>query len=258
MESASQLIKNIALWKRLAGTDIKKNSRNVTIWDMKCEEAMDVEGDVFREVKAKAQRPEGLIRKVSMRFYGRGEASKAWVQCSCEWFKYVCEVSLWKEKSSDIKYSNGADPDTTNPRQIPVICKHIFAALRAGALEKKPDISWVKKQIDIQKKEKEQKDKERKEAATQREKERQKSLQEKLKKEKQKKEKQKRETQKQKQEKERVDRINKYKQEKQKREQDRKVRDLKSKERTKEIEQRRKDQAIKSKEAKDKFNKNKR
>ena len=253
MESASQLIKNISLWRRIAGTDIKKNSRNVTVWDMKCEEAMDVDGDVFRDVKAKAQRPEGLIRKVSMRFYGKGESSKAWVQCSCEWFKYVCEVSLWKEKSSDIKYSNGENPVVKNPSEIPMICKHICAVLRAGALEKKPDISWVKKQHEIQKKEKEEKgkEKERKDTAKQREKDRQKKLQDKLKQDKTKKDKI---QQNQKREKDRLDRLRKYKQEKLKRDSEKKIQNIQKKERTKEIEQKRKDQAQK---AKDRFEKTK-
>lgn len=251
MESAAQLIKNIALWKRLTGTNIKKNARNVTVYDMKCEEAMDADGDIFRDVTAKAQRPEGLTRKVAMRFYGKGESSKAWVQCSCQWFKYVCEVSLWKEKSSDIKYSNGADPEIKNPREIPMICKHIYATLRAGALEKKPDISWVKKQLGIQKKEKEEKEKLKKEKAKQREKERQKKLQDKVKKEKQKKEKQKKDQQKLKQDKQKQDRLNKFKQDKAKRDKERQAREKK----TKEAQKQRQDQ---TKKARDKFNQRKR
>lgn len=159
MENVRKLVQNMNVWKKLRGTNIGKNAKNVKLWDWKCEEAMDVDEDVFRDVKVKA-RDKGPVRKVSMRFYGNGDNSKAHLQCSCEWFLYYCEVALYNIESSDIKYSNGEAPSTTNPQEIPIICKHIYAALDAGASSRKPDKSFVKEQKKI--KDKESKEKEQK------------------------------------------------------------------------------------------------
>lgn len=48
------------------------------------------------------------------------------VSCSCEAFTYTCEVALHKHGASDIFYSNGDAPDTTNPKMIPTLCKHLY------------------------------------------------------------------------------------------------------------------------------------
>jgi hypothetical protein len=63
--------------------------------------------------------------------------TKVWVSCSCEYFKFHCEVSDSEDDSSSIKYSNGMGPKITNPLHIPHICKHLISGLRKGALVKK-------------------------------------------------------------------------------------------------------------------------
>jgi hypothetical protein len=52
-----------------------------------------------------------------------------WVHCSCPWFTFVCEYALAKLGSSLIVNCNGRPPRITNPRRLPVICKHIYAIM---------------------------------------------------------------------------------------------------------------------------------
>lgn len=51
------------------------------------------------------------------------------VECDCEWFLYVCEVALNSYGAAEIKYSNGKWPVITNPRGIPLLCKHLYTHL---------------------------------------------------------------------------------------------------------------------------------
>jgi len=53
--------------------------------------------------------------------------ARTWVHCSCPWFTFVCEYALAKAGSSLIVNCNGQPPRITNPRRLPVICKHIWA-----------------------------------------------------------------------------------------------------------------------------------
>jgi hypothetical protein len=52
-----------------------------------------------------------------------------WVHCSCPWFCFVCEFALAKLGSSLIVNCNGRPPRITNPRRLPVVCKHIWAIM---------------------------------------------------------------------------------------------------------------------------------
>jgi hypothetical protein len=52
------------------------------------------------------------------------------VSCDCEFFLYVCEVALHRYGSADIIHSNGEFPYETNPRGIPMICKHLVKILK--------------------------------------------------------------------------------------------------------------------------------
>ncbi len=61
--------------------------------------------------------------------------SPAWVQCSCPFYLFNCEWTLAKAGSSEIKYSNGQPPRTTNPDQIPYLCKHLYKASPAVVKE---------------------------------------------------------------------------------------------------------------------------
>lgn len=171
MQSVRQLITDTRKWKNMVGTDIEKNSRDVMLYDWYVEEAMDVDGDTFRDIKVKAKTNKssgsgnknyGTTRTVKLRFYGDDQYNtKAWVQCNCPYFLYHCEVALYDAQSSDIKYSNGNDPVEKNPRKIPIICKHILASLRAGAVKRPVNKSWVKQQKNVQRKERDEKLKEK-------------------------------------------------------------------------------------------------
>lgn len=53
--------------------------------------------------------------------------SPCWVSCDCEYFMYHCEVALHRFNASDIVYSDGSFPEITNPRMVPMLCKHLYA-----------------------------------------------------------------------------------------------------------------------------------
>lgn len=179
MRNIQELLSDTRKWRNLTGTDIAKNSEQVMLYDWKVVEAMDVEGDVFRDVVVKARSKRdtkrniyGPVRKVEMRFYGDDQTTtKAWVSCSCEYFLYTAEVALYNKDSSDIRYSNGADPNIRNPQQIPIICKHIYAALKSGAVKRPITKSLVKDQLKYQKEKEKEKLKKEKEKAEKKEKE---------------------------------------------------------------------------------------
>lgn len=172
MQNVRQLITDTRKWKNYVGTDIERNSRDVMLYDWKVVEAMDVDNDIFRDVFVKARtrrgtekdKKYGRVRRVSLRFYGEDQFnSKAWVSCSCEYFKYTAEVALYDKDSSDIKYSNGEDPVEKNPSKIPIVCKHILAALRAGAVKRPVTESLLKRQQEYEKKQKQEKERKLKE-----------------------------------------------------------------------------------------------
>lgn len=49
------------------------------------------------------------------------------VSCDCEWFMYYCEYALSKWGAANIKFSNGEPAYTTNPGNVALICKHLYA-----------------------------------------------------------------------------------------------------------------------------------
>jgi hypothetical protein len=57
-------------------------------------------------------------------------AMKCKVTCDCEDYKYRFEVANKAKGASDIKHSNGARPNKTNPQMHPGICKHLLSLLR--------------------------------------------------------------------------------------------------------------------------------
>lgn len=46
--------------------------------------------------------------------------------CSCPDFLYRWEVALVNKGAADVEYSNGEQPDITNPKKIPAACKHMY------------------------------------------------------------------------------------------------------------------------------------
>jgi hypothetical protein len=71
--------------------------------------------------------------KVILRFYGPiAPTTPVWFSCSCAFFLYYCEYALTQRKSSSIVYCNGKPPIYTNPKLVPLVCKHgVHAALAA-------------------------------------------------------------------------------------------------------------------------------
>ena len=47
------------------------------------------------------------------------------VSCDCESFMYMAEVALNRYGAADIIYSNGEKPRVTNPKMVPLVCKHL-------------------------------------------------------------------------------------------------------------------------------------
>lgn len=79
-------------------------------------------------------------RNVTLRFQRKKKTDKnlptpslstpVWVRCTCPWFLYHCEYALTQHGSSWVHYSNGAPANQTNPRNIPFVCKHVYALQR--------------------------------------------------------------------------------------------------------------------------------
>ena len=70
------------------------------------------------------------------------QKSKVWVRCSCQFFLYTLEVVLSKSGTTTIKYSNGDDPETRNPQNVPYLCKHLYKAM-ANMLDREQRIRQV-------------------------------------------------------------------------------------------------------------------
>lgn len=99
-------------------------------------------------LKARSLRPDFHVYKVVIRQYAADPNTllvprlsrrlPTWVHCSCDWFKFVCEVPLSRHKSSSVIRSNGAPTHITNPKFIPMVCKHIAAVVLI-----KPHLAWA-------------------------------------------------------------------------------------------------------------------
>jgi len=55
--------------------------------------------------------------------------AKVRLDCDCEFFTYYCEHALWRYGAAEIKRSNGLFPHVTNPRAVPIVCKHLDTIL---------------------------------------------------------------------------------------------------------------------------------
>lgn len=54
--------------------------------------------------------------------------AQVWLTCSCAYFLYYLEVALARYGNTSIINSDGSAPVEKNPRQVPYLCKHLFAA----------------------------------------------------------------------------------------------------------------------------------
>jgi hypothetical protein len=57
----------------------------------------------------------------------------AWVTCNCPYFTFHCERALVKQKASSVIHTKDYVPKKmtrkpVNPRQIPMVCKHLIAS----------------------------------------------------------------------------------------------------------------------------------
>lgn len=52
-----------------------------------------------------------------------------WVWCSCEHFLFTCEYANAQYRASSIIQGNGDPAVVRNPNNIPMCCKHLYAAL---------------------------------------------------------------------------------------------------------------------------------
>jgi len=60
--------------------------------------------------------------------------SRMWVHCHCPYFLFYCEEALWRVKATDLIDCDPSlrvsDPKRQrNPRLIPYVCKHLYAAI---------------------------------------------------------------------------------------------------------------------------------
>jgi hypothetical protein len=77
------------------------------------------------------KRKDTWVRKTSPELYETAvvvDKKRKYVelQCSCPDFKYRHEVALHENGASDLVFSNGNEPDFTNPSHKPACCKHCF------------------------------------------------------------------------------------------------------------------------------------
>lgn len=115
--------------------DVKARAKNVTIDNLKvfATKKKDMQAFQFRsQAKAHTEKIfydtvlEVYPNEVHLNVFEKPDYKHpCWVQCSCPFFLFNCEVALAKVGSSEIQYSNGKKPAITNPKQVPYLCKHL-------------------------------------------------------------------------------------------------------------------------------------
>jgi len=80
----------------------------------------------YTDIKFKVKCTGSSTKNVIIKQYQKG----AWVHCSCQHFRYYCEVALSMKGSSSILNSTGKLPRKTNPSLKPEVCKHIIACIQ--------------------------------------------------------------------------------------------------------------------------------
>lgn len=71
----------------------------------------------------------GRIHTVTCRLYPPQGKCPTWITCTCENLLFWDEVALTIKGSSSILHSNGKLPHITNPKLLPMACKHVTAVL---------------------------------------------------------------------------------------------------------------------------------
>ena len=157
--------------------DIRSRARSgIRLWRKKVIEDEDTDGDIYRKVTCSASDSNGSGREhtLEMLFFGPGTNAntRAAANCSCEFYLYACEVALWQEGSARLEepiemriWSNGEGytDGGPNPQAVPIICKHIYAALLSGAATWKPRGMSIENRRKMEFKEKKKAEREQKE-----------------------------------------------------------------------------------------------
>lgn len=162
--------------------DVEKRAKQgLKITHKRIVEDQDDDGDVYRKISCVVSHPiilekgknvggSGSPHELQILIYdmdGTEDNAKIAANCDCENFLYACEVALWKEGSARIEepfemkiWSNGEDYTDAgpNPSAVPIICKHIYAAILNGMYKwKKPELSLEDRRKLAIKKEREEK-----------------------------------------------------------------------------------------------------
>jgi hypothetical protein len=77
----------------------------------------------FKDNEGNTKRVKGNTYVTQIRAMGKSVI----VGCTCDDFWATWEVALHKQGAAPIKYSNGEEPNTRNPLNIPGACKHVCA-----------------------------------------------------------------------------------------------------------------------------------
>ena len=125
--------KQLLNWTRIHRNSIPKKATKVKVNFTDCD--YDDEGGVYVQAVARSQET-GIPHECEIHYYNR---NKVWVTCTCEYFKYHCEVANHRRGSSDILESNGKLPRITNRRMVSHVCKHLYACFIRGASKLKPE-----------------------------------------------------------------------------------------------------------------------
>lgn len=124
--------KQLLNWTRIHRDSIPKKAVKVKVDFQDCD--YDDEGGIFVQAIVRSQET-GIPHECEIHFYDR---NYVWVTCSCEYFRYHCEVALERRKSSDIIESNGRLPRITNKRMVSHLCKHLYGCFVKGASKLTP------------------------------------------------------------------------------------------------------------------------
>jgi len=167
MKTLAQLKRNTEQWSKIPHTKIdKKTGKKVVYNDDIVGRAMETNAAVIKVSSSRQRGVDTMVFVVRCRahtesvyydvviellpgevhkdvFKMPSEQSPCWVKCSCPFFLFKCEYALARVGSSEIDYSNGKKPIITNPKQFPILCKHLYratdAVLKAAIQQAKND-----------------------------------------------------------------------------------------------------------------------
>ena len=143
MLTIKQLIRATQIHK----PEIVGNARKTAVRFEEVEDIKGSDGKPYRHIIAKV-RGSTIDRKVVIDLYEpwKGEDSKCWVSCDCEYWMFHSEQAVSRKDSTDIIYCDPSkrskDPDRQiNPALIPHLCKHTVGCIFKGILLLKPKTS---------------------------------------------------------------------------------------------------------------------